>query len=109
LVYGKVLALFQVGKMKQAEKALDIATRCYPLITAELLKTKHRKPKGMDERRVTLGRNVLGPPVIRKVPEPEVVQHLGTFLRPAFPGVKWHHAPSREILRIKDPCLPRGI
>ncbi len=55
LVYGKALALFQLGNVQQAEDALDNAMSCYPLIAAELLKTKHRKPKGMDEKRVTLG------------------------------------------------------
>ena len=55
LVYGRALALFQLGKLKEAQKALGIATKCYPLIAAELLKTKHRKPKGVDQRRVTLG------------------------------------------------------
>jgi tetratricopeptide (TPR) repeat protein len=55
LVYGKTLALFQLGKLKQAEKALRIAINCYPLIAAELLKTKHRKPKSIYPNRVTLG------------------------------------------------------
>ena len=55
LVYGKALALFQLGKLKQAEKALRIAINCYPLIAAELLKAKHRKPKSIYPNRVTLG------------------------------------------------------
>ena len=55
LVYGKALALFQLGKGKDARKALDIATKCYPLIAAELLKTKHRRPKSVDDQHVTLG------------------------------------------------------
>lgn len=55
LLYGKPLALVQLGKPREAGKALEIAVECYPLIAAELLKTKHRKPKGGDDRRVTLG------------------------------------------------------
>jgi tetratricopeptide (TPR) repeat protein len=55
LVYGKALALFQIGKLKQAEKALSIALSCYPLIAAELLKKRHQRPKRMDRRCITLG------------------------------------------------------
>ena len=55
LVYGKALALFQLGKVKEAREALDIATKCYPLIAAELLKTKHKQPKGVDGQHITLG------------------------------------------------------
>jgi hypothetical protein len=36
-------------------EALDIATKCYPLIAAELLKTKHKQPKGVDGQHITLG------------------------------------------------------
>jgi tetratricopeptide (TPR) repeat protein len=55
LLYGKALAFFQLGKQKKAGEALDIAVKCYPRIAAELSKTKHRKPKGMHEGRITLG------------------------------------------------------
>jgi tetratricopeptide (TPR) repeat protein len=55
LVYGKALALFQLGNLKEAQKALEVATKCYPLIAAELLKTKHRRPKSVDDQHVTLG------------------------------------------------------
>lgn len=55
LVYGKALALFQLGNAKQAETALKIAIKCYPLIANELSNPKHRKPKRMDDKRVTLG------------------------------------------------------
>jgi len=55
LVYGKALALFQLGKVKEAREALDIATKCYPLIAGELLKTKHRRPNSVDDQRITLG------------------------------------------------------
>jgi hypothetical protein len=55
LVYGRALALFQLCKMKEAAKALDVAIRNYPLIASELLVTKHRKPKEIKEGYVTLG------------------------------------------------------
>ncbi len=55
LLYGRALALFQLGKVKEAGKALDIAIGNFPLIAAELLMTKHRKPKGTREGYVTLG------------------------------------------------------
>jgi hypothetical protein len=55
LLYGRALALFQLDKFREAGKALDVAIKCYPLIAKELLKTKHRKSRGADERYVTLG------------------------------------------------------
>lgn len=55
LVYGRPLALFQLGKLKEAGKALDAAITNYPLIATELLMTKHRKPKATKEGYVTLG------------------------------------------------------
>ena len=55
VVYGKALALFQLGRLKQASKALEMAIKCFPLIAAELLKPKHRKPKDADARYVTMG------------------------------------------------------
>jgi tetratricopeptide (TPR) repeat protein len=55
LLYGRALALFQMDEMKEAGKALDMAIKCSPLIAEELLKARHRKPKGADERYVTLG------------------------------------------------------
>ncbi len=55
LVYGRALALFQLGKPKEAGKALDVAIANYPLIAIELLMTKHRKPKVTKDGYVTLG------------------------------------------------------
>lgn len=55
LVYGRALALFQLGKLKQSGSALDLAIKSFPLIATELLKTNHGKPKAADERHVTLG------------------------------------------------------
>jgi hypothetical protein len=55
LVYGRALALFQLCRVPQAGKALRQAVRFYPLIAEELLKPRHRKPKGWSEERVTMG------------------------------------------------------
>ena len=55
LVYGRPLALFQLGRLKEAGKALDAAITNYPLIATELLMTKHRKPKGIKAGYVTMG------------------------------------------------------
>jgi tetratricopeptide (TPR) repeat protein len=55
LLYGRSLALFQLGKVKEAGKALDTAITTYPRIATELLMAKHKKPKGIREGYVTLG------------------------------------------------------
>ncbi len=55
LVYGKALALFQLGPPQEAGEALDFAAKCYPLIAAELSKTRHRKPRRMYKGRITMG------------------------------------------------------
>lgn len=44
-MYGKVLAYFQIGKKKQAEKFLDIASKEFPNGIIELLKKRHIFPK----------------------------------------------------------------
>jgi tetratricopeptide (TPR) repeat protein len=55
MLYGRPLALFQLSRVKEASKALDIAIENFPLIAIELLMTKHRKPKGAKAGYVTLG------------------------------------------------------
>ncbi len=55
LVYGRALALFQLGRLPQAKKALREAVRFYPLISEELLKSRHHRPKGWSEERITMG------------------------------------------------------
>jgi tetratricopeptide (TPR) repeat protein len=54
LMYGKVLAFLQLGKLRPAIKALRRAVEAYPLIAEELTKSRHRKPKGANEERITL-------------------------------------------------------
>jgi tetratricopeptide (TPR) repeat protein len=55
VVYGCVLALYQLGELAKAEKALRSAIEMYPLIAEELLKTDHPQPEGLRADRVTLG------------------------------------------------------
>jgi len=50
LVYGRGLAWFQLGKFRPAAQSMDLAIRYFPLIAAELVKTKHKKSgQGSDE------------------------------------------------------------
>lgn len=55
VVYGRALALYQLGRMREAEEALEVAIGMYPLIAEELLKTSHPQPEGLRPDRVTLG------------------------------------------------------
>jgi len=55
LLYGKALALFQVGHVKQAGQALDRAMRRFPLIALELSKTRHTRTTKSDEPYFSLG------------------------------------------------------
>lgn len=55
LVYGRPLALFQLGRIKPATQALKQAVQLLPLIAKELVKKSHRRPKGADPRYVTMG------------------------------------------------------
>jgi tetratricopeptide (TPR) repeat protein len=48
VLYGRVLALFQLGRRAEAEDALSVAADALPLIAKELAKTRHRKPKDFD-------------------------------------------------------------
>jgi tetratricopeptide (TPR) repeat protein len=54
ILYGRVLANFQLGKLKEASKALAHANMVLPLVAKELAKTSHRRPKDYDEERVAL-------------------------------------------------------
>jgi len=55
LLYGRPLALLQLGGTEEAEQELDQAVEFYPLIAAELLKTRHPRPPEVRPDRVTLG------------------------------------------------------
>ncbi len=54
-LYGRPLALFQMGKAAQAKKALNRVVDAYPLVARELLKKRHPVPKDMSRSHVTLG------------------------------------------------------
>jgi tetratricopeptide (TPR) repeat protein len=54
LLYGRVLALFQLGDVKKASKALHRAAQHLPLVANELVKPTHRRPKDYDEEHVAL-------------------------------------------------------
>ena len=53
--YGRPLALFQLGKRDEAEKAMKNALKYLPLVAEELIKTKHKKPEGMMNGYITMG------------------------------------------------------
>jgi tetratricopeptide (TPR) repeat protein len=55
LVYGRALALFQLKRLAQAQKALRQALGLFPLIAVELLKSRHLRPEGWNEQRITMG------------------------------------------------------
>lgn len=54
-LYGRPLALFQMGKRAQAKKELAKAVNTYPLVARELLKKRHRVPKNDSSARITMG------------------------------------------------------
>lgn len=55
VVYGRALALYQLGRKVKAERALREALEFLPLIARELVKERHRKPKGLHSDYVTHG------------------------------------------------------
>ena len=46
-LYGRALALFQMGRLEPATNALREAIRFLPLVAKELLKRKHRRPPSL--------------------------------------------------------------
>jgi len=54
-LYGRALALFKLGKRRQATLALQKAIDCLPLVGKELLKAKHRLPRSASPDGVTVG------------------------------------------------------
>lgn len=54
-VYGRSLALFGMGRKKQAEKALIRAVGLLPEVARELLRKRHRMPKDMSFGYITVG------------------------------------------------------
>jgi len=54
-LYGQALALFKLGRRRQATTALKKAIKYLPLVAKEILKTRHRPPKTASSDVVTLG------------------------------------------------------
>jgi tetratricopeptide (TPR) repeat protein len=54
LLYGRVLALVQLGKPREALRALIRAIKLLPLVAKELAKPTHKQPKDYNEERVAL-------------------------------------------------------
>ena len=55
VVYGRALALYQLGHKAEAEAALCDAIGWLPLIAKELVKERHRRPKDFDPHRILQG------------------------------------------------------
>jgi tetratricopeptide (TPR) repeat protein len=54
-LYGRALALFKLGRRREAAVALKEAVGYLPLVSKELLKTRHRLPRTARPDMVTLG------------------------------------------------------
>lgn len=55
VLYGRVLALYQLGLKAEAEIELSTAVEYLPLVTKELLKKRHTRPKELYLDSVTVG------------------------------------------------------
>lgn len=55
LLYGHVLALYQLKRNPEAESALRLAAASLPLVARELAKARHRRPKDMHYGYITYG------------------------------------------------------
>ncbi|MDF1500066.1 MAG: hypothetical protein P1P76_06335 [Anaerolineales bacterium] len=54
LLYGRALALIQLGEARKAREALELAVEHLPLVAQELVKERHRAPKDFDPDHITL-------------------------------------------------------
>jgi tetratricopeptide (TPR) repeat protein len=55
VLYGRALALIQLGRADEAKASLRQAIERFPLVGKELVKARHRKPKNLRADIVTLG------------------------------------------------------
>ena len=55
VIYGRALALYQLGRRAEAKEALCQAIEWLPLVGQELVKDKHEPPPDMRPDRITLG------------------------------------------------------
>lgn len=54
-VYGRALALFKLGRQREATRALQEAIEYLPLVATELLKSRHHMPRGARRDVITSG------------------------------------------------------
>lgn len=54
-LYGRALALYQLGRKREATEALCAAIDLLPLVGKELTKTRHTRPESMHPDRITVG------------------------------------------------------
>ncbi|MFH1313407.1 MAG: tetratricopeptide repeat protein [Candidatus Eisenbacteria bacterium] len=55
VLYGRVLALHQLGRTAEAKESLEMAFDILPLVAQEMIKDRHRKPKDLRADCVTIG------------------------------------------------------
>jgi tetratricopeptide (TPR) repeat protein len=55
LMYGRALALYQLGRRDEAAEALDDAIELLPLVAKELTKKRHQRPKDLRQDYITYG------------------------------------------------------
>jgi tetratricopeptide (TPR) repeat protein len=55
LMYGRALALYQLGRRDEAAEALDDAIEFLPLVAKELTKKRHQRPKDLRRNYITYG------------------------------------------------------
>jgi tetratricopeptide (TPR) repeat protein len=55
VIYGRALALLQLGRQAEAEQALTEAVEWLPLVGEELVKKRHRRPSNLNPDYVTHG------------------------------------------------------
>jgi tetratricopeptide (TPR) repeat protein len=55
ILYGRVLALFRLEQLAEAEEALALAARVLPRVAQELAKKRHRKPRDLREDAAAIG------------------------------------------------------
>ncbi len=54
-LYGRALALFRLGRRREANLALRTAIKYVPLVKKELLESKHRVPRTATPGMITMG------------------------------------------------------
>jgi len=55
VLFGRPLALYQLGEIERAREVLAVAVEFLPSVARELIKTRHRRPKDMRPDSITFG------------------------------------------------------